>query len=159
MMQSYVFEAPVSFSEHNFQARLGDICVYNKKTKHLVIYRDENIIIQFDISTTAIDSMEARKWIVKSVTKEKVEEPAAVATIEKVEETTAVPVLEKVEDEIVPNTPELEKEITPDPDDEFFDKESEVDSNIEESDLELEDEVLDQPVIEKKKGGRPKKSK
>lgn len=68
-MKSYLFHKPVAFSEHNFQARQNDLCVYNRDTKHLVIYREDNIITQFSMSKMAMDTMEERGWLVPVILK------------------------------------------------------------------------------------------
>ena len=151
MMQSYVFEAPVSFSEHHFQARLGDVCVYNRKTKHLVIYRDENIITQFDISNTAIEAMEARKWLCKVTAPKKDEEFTVVSDSPKTEKVELEVKKEEVEDikEEVEDTSNNEEVSDSTEDEEGEDPQDEQFENPESTDV----------VKEKRKGGRPKKVK
>jgi hypothetical protein len=134
-MKSYTFAYSVAFTDHSYQSKVGDTCVYNADTESLVVYREDNLLTQFQIRNVAVDSMEEKGWL-KTASKEPVKTPEVVV------ETVVVPAVDSV-------VPVVEVE------DETTEEVEEVGENTEEVETETTEEAKTEAVV--KRGGRPKK--
>lgn len=157
-MKPYTFKQSVAFSDHNFQSRIGDTCVFHSAKESLVIYREDSLIAQFPLRKIALEAMEQKGWLVPTVeTKVVVTAPPVE---EKKEEKIAAPEStdDKKEEEPIKDVEKVDENQDDGVDEESTnsDTDNTSDGDLEEDEPEVSSlEVVEEP--KKRKGGRPKK--
>jgi hypothetical protein len=146
MMNSYTFKQSVTFTEHNFQSRIGDLCIYHTDTQHLVTYREDALAAQFPVRQIALDSMEEKGWLVRTQAPE-LEKKVEIDEV-------VVPVTEEVFDQTIKDE-DTQEVLESGSTEELVENDTDdsVDNDEEETEVE-EGSAEDKP---KRRGGRPKK--